>query len=267
MAEYEKMYASLRHTYGPDVKLSVISPDAQHPSLYPITNYGIYTNIACQSQGVNLYTDLAASFTVPELYANDIKNFFTQTNNAWSGEIRFAVRTKKTAFSWKITANWRRIHEHFKAQTTVKYWFVKANLSYETQRLIQNEHLKIEIAGGTPSDKEKIYNFAEKIAERLFVPTLQASPMPGHPSGAAVCVSVNYQKVEEDKTTVWEGSEQDFEVRPLGLAAYVGRIPEKYFAGFDSPAALGLYDVETGPGAFDIVEYVGSPRGSSEAEE
>lgn len=253
--EYDKMYADLQTQFGSGVRLAVISPDSIHPTLVPITDYGVYTNITCQNKGINLYTDLACSFTIPEFFADDMKDFFTSLNAAWAGAIEFAVRTKKTTFEWKITANWHRMLEHFKSQVSVKYWFVRANLSYETQKLIQNETLKIEISGGTPEQKELVYTMAEKIATRLFVPTLQPNPMPGHPSGGAVCFSVNYQKIEEDKTSIWQGKEEDFEVKPLGLASYVGQIPEEYFVNFGKSAGA-LYNPETAPGPFDIVKYV-----------
>ena len=83
--------------------------------------------------------------------------------------------------------------------------------------------------------------------------------MPGHPSGSVVCFSLNYPKIEEDKTSVWEGKEQDYEVKQLGLAAYVGGIPEDYFTGFDNDLkgiAPQTYNSETSPGPFDIVDYV-----------
>jgi hypothetical protein len=92
--------------------------------------------------------------------------------------------------------------------------------------------LKIVMVGGTPSQKEKIYSFAEKISQRLFVPTLQPAPLPDHPSGSVVCFSLNYSKVEEDKTSEWSGQESDYEDKPLGLAALIGNIPSDYFSGY-----------------------------------
>lgn len=240
---FNQMLDNLKQNYGSDAKLAPISPDAEHPSLHPLTT-GIYQNLQCQTKGVNLYTDLAASFTVDERIANDMKDFFQNTANALAGQVDFSVRTKKTEFEWKITANWHRIHEHFKSQVSVKYWFVSANLSYETQKLIQDEVLKIETTGGTPQQKELIYTMASKIAGRLFKPQLRHGPMPGHPSGSALCVSVNYQRTEENVTSKWEGKENDYEVKPLGMAAYVGDVPDDYFSGFDDG---GVFYAGEGP--------------------
>jgi len=235
--ELIKAKADLESMYGSGVRISAITPDTRAPSLSPLTD-GIYTSIKCQSAGVDLFADLACSFNVPEDIANDVKELFREPAG-WAGQIDFTVRTKKTSFDWKITANWHRIQEHFKSQVSVKYWFVSANLSYETQRLIENDTIHIDITGGTPSQKEMVYGFAEKIAQRLFVPTLQPGPMASHPSGAAVCFSLSYSKVEEDRTSVWSGSERDYEDKPLGLAALIGSVPESYFSGYDLSVLTG----------------------------
>ncbi len=231
MAELMKAKADLESIYGPNIRISSITPDTKAPTLIPLTD-GIYTSIKCQSVGVDLFSDLACSFTVPEDIAQDVKEMF-QTSLGWSGQINFTVRTKKTAFDWKITANWHRIQEHFKSQVSVKYWFVSSNISYETQRLIENDTIHIDITGGTPSQKEMVYAFAEKIAQRLFVPTLQPGPMANHPSGSAVCFSLSYSKVEEDRTSVWSGSEREYEDKPLGIAALISNVPDSYFSGYD----------------------------------
>jgi LmbE family N-acetylglucosaminyl deacetylase len=132
-----KALSDLNQQYGPNVRLTMITPDSDHPTLKPITN-GIYKSITCQGQGVDLYTDLACSFVIPESLEPGMSQFF-QSATAWAGEIDFAVRTQKTAFKWNITANWHRIQEHFRAETSVHYWYVSANLSYETQKLIEND--------------------------------------------------------------------------------------------------------------------------------
>jgi hypothetical protein len=236
-AELIKVKAELESTYGAGIRISAITPDIRAPSLIPLTD-GIYTSIKCQSVGVDLFADLACSFTVPEDIANDVKELFREPVG-WAGQIDFTVRTKKTSFDWKITANWHRVQEHFKSQLSVKYWFVSSNISYETQRLIENGTIHIDITGGSPSQKEKVYGFAEKIAQRLFVPTLQPGPMANHPSGAAVCFSLSYSRVEEDRTSVWSGSERDYEDKPLGIAALIGSVPESYFSGYDLSILTG----------------------------
>jgi len=58
VAELTKAKADLDSQYGPNVRLTMITPDAAHPTLSPITD-GIYNNIKCQSAGIDLYTDLA----------------------------------------------------------------------------------------------------------------------------------------------------------------------------------------------------------------
>lgn len=237
-AELTQAKADLESTYGSGVRISAITPDTKAPALSPLTD-GIYTSIKCQSVGVDLFADLACSFTVSEKFANDVKELFRQPLG-WSGKIDFSVRTKKTSFDWKITANWHRVQEHFKSQLSVKYWFVSANLSYETQKLIENDTIHIDITGGTPSQKEMVYGFAEKIAQRLFVPTLQPGPMASHPSGSAVCFSLSYSRVEEDRTSVWSGSERDYEDKPLGIAALIGSVPESYFSGYNLSDLTGV---------------------------
>ena len=249
--EFQRVKQELEANYGTGVRLSVVSPDSEHPVLVSLTG-GIYRNIKCQARGANLYTDMACSFTVDESMEPDMSKFFQDTDAGWTGEIDFAVRTKKTEFQWKIKANWHRIQEHFKSQATVKYWFVKTNISYETQKLIENDSLVIEIDGGTPSQREKIYTFAEKVAQRLFTPTLQPNPLPGHPSGAAICFSLNYSKVEENRTSEWSGRESAYEIKPLGIAAYVGGIPTDYFSGFDG-AALD-YDLDQQESMMSYIE-------------
>ncbi|MEO7933879.1 MAG: hypothetical protein ABIT76_12045 [Chthoniobacterales bacterium] len=223
----------LKQQYGPNVSLVAIP--SQNPTLSPLTQ-GIYTNINCQANGGNIHTDLACSFRVPEDLEPDMSKFF-KSALGWAGAIDYKVRTKKTSFEWKITANWHRVQTHFKAQTSVSHWFVKTNLSYETRTLIENDTIKVEISGGTPSDKEKIYTMAEKVAARLFVQSLEETPLPAHPSGAVVCLSINYSKIEEDKTSISMGSESDFEDREMSIAVYVQNIPADYFSGFDKKIA------------------------------
>lgn len=235
--ELQQAQIDLEARYGAGVRIVAITPDAQAPSLKPLTD-GIYKSIKCQSAGIDLFTDLACSFNVTEDLEPDMRKLM-QTPNGWTGYIDFAVRTKKTSFDWKITANWHRVLEHFRAQVSVKYWFVSANLSRETQRLIENDTIRIDITGGTPTQKEKIYTFAEKIAARLFVPTLQPNPMPAHPTGSAVCVSLNYQRVEEDRTSIWSGSESEYEVKQLGLAVIIGDVPDEYFSGYNLSRLTG----------------------------
>ena len=232
-SELTRVKQQLETEYGPGAKLAVISPDSEAPTL-TAHNEGIYRSLNCQARGANLYTDLACSFTIDESMEPDMSNFFQDTSAGWAGSISFAVRTTKTEFAWRVTANWHRIQDHFRSQLSVKYWFINANLSYETQRLIENDMLHIEIDGGTPSQKEQVQTFAEKIAQRLFVPTIQPNPLPAHPRGARICFSLNYSRVEEDRRSEWTGSERSYEVKPLGIAAYVGDIPAEYFSGYDT---------------------------------
>lgn len=249
--DFQAIKDALENSYGNGIRLTVISPDAAAPRLIPYTE-GIYRNQKCQAVGINLYTDLACSFTIDESLEPSMSQFFQKTGAGWAGAIEFSVRTKKTAFDWKIRANWRRIQEHFRSIVSVKYWFVSANLSYETQKLIENDTLHIEITGGTPAQKEKIYTFAERIAARLFVPTLQENPVPGHPQGSALCFSLNYSKIEEDKVSEWSGRESDFEDKPLGLAVYVGSIPDEYFSGYQGmPLDYEMGSLAAKTGVFD----------------
>ena len=231
-AELERIKEELEAIYGIPASLQPVNPSVSTPSLTPITN-GIYRSITCQKNGGNLYTDLAASFTVDESLEPEFSELVKSGGIGWAGAINYTVLTRRTSFKFKITANWKRVLEHFKTQISVKYWFVKANLSYETQKLIQNGTIKFEIVGGTPSQKEWVTNLTEKIAQRLFVPELKPTPFATHPSGAALCVSVNYSKVEEDKTEIWEGEISDFEEKELGMAAYVRDMPNKLFSNFD----------------------------------
>lgn len=228
--------ADLTAMYGPGVRISAITPDSKAPALTPLMD-GIYTSIKCQNVGVDLFSDLACSFTVPENIAMDVKELF-RTELGWDGKIDYTVRTKKTSFDWKITANWHLVQEYFKSQASVKYWFVSTNLAYETQKLIQNDTIHIDTSGGDPSQKEKIYGFAEKIAQRLFVQTLQPGQMAGHPSGSAVCFSLSYSKVEEDRVSIWYGSERDYEEKALGIAAQIRSVPESYFSGFSAAPVM-----------------------------
>lgn len=233
-AELTRVKADLEAQYGGPASLQPVNPSVATPSLEPITD-GIYRSIKCQAKGGNLYTDLAASFTLDESLEPSFSTLMKNGGVGWAGAITYKVLTKRTTFHFKITANWRRVQEHFRSQASVTYWYVNANISYETQKLIQNGTIKIDVTGGTPSDKEKVTSMAEKIAGRLFVQTLQENPLPQSPSGAIFCFSLNYSKIEEDKTEIWEGSYADFEEKELGMAAYVRDIPNEYFVGFDKP--------------------------------
>ncbi|MER9729855.1 hypothetical protein [Mesorhizobium sp. M0217] len=230
--ELARVKAELEAQYGGPVALQPVNPSVSTPSLSPITD-GIYRSIKCQLNGGNLYTDLAASFTLDESLEPTFSELMKSGGVGWAGAITYKVLTKRTTFHFKITANWHRVQEHFRAQVSVKYWFVSANISYETQKLIQNGTIKIDIDGGSPSEREKVMSIAEKIAARLFVPSLEMNPLPDHPTGSALCVSLNYSKIEEDKTEVWEGTYSDYEEKELGMAAYVRDIPESYFVNFD----------------------------------
>ncbi|WP_162914231.1 hypothetical protein [Taklimakanibacter lacteus] len=231
-AELAAVKSELEAQYGGPVALQPVNPSVATPSLHPITD-GIYRSIKCQLNGGNLYTDLAASFTVDESLEPELSKLMKSGGVGWAGSIMYKVLTKRTVFKFKIVANWHRVLEHFRAQVSIKYWFVSANLSYETQKLIQNGTISITVDGGTPSEREKVTSLAEKIAGRLFVPTLQENPMPGHPTGSALCLSVNYSKIEEDKTETWTGEYNDYEEKELGMAAYVRDIPDEYFVNFD----------------------------------
>ena len=240
---------TLRSAYGDGIRLSPVSPDSKAPALHPLSDH-IYLSQRAQPRGVNLFTDLACSLTLSEIDAVPAAEAFKSQNRGWAGYIGYSVRTKKTEFKWKITANWYRMQEHFKSQISVKYWFVKANLSYETKKLIENDTIKIEIDGGTPSQNEMVYTMAEKIAARLFVPTLQSSPLASHPSKAAVCFSLGYSRIEENRTSVWEGVERAYEDKELGMAVYVGNIPNRYFP----ESAFRFDDKETPTDPFALLE-------------
>ncbi len=235
-AEIARVKKELENQYGGPVALQPVNPSVTTPRLMPITD-GIYRSIKCQLNGGNLYTDLAASFTVDESLEPELSKLMRAGGVGWTGAITYRVLTKRTTFKFRVEANWHRVQEHFRAMASVKYWYVAANLSYETQKLIQNGTIQIKIDGGTPSEREKVMTIAEKAAARLFVPTLQENPMPDHPSGAAFCFSLNYSKIEEDKTEVWTGAYSDYEEKELGMAVYVRDIPDEYFINFDK--ALG----------------------------
>lgn len=236
-AELARVKEEMEQIYGFPVSLQPVNPSVATPSLSPITN-GIYRSITCQKNGGNLYTDLAASFTVDEALEPELSEFMKAGGIGWAGAITYKVLTRRTSFRFKITANWHRVQEHFRSQISVKYWFVKANLSYETKKLIQDGVIKFEIEGGTPEEREWVISLTEKIAGRLFKPDLQPGALPNHPSGAALCFSLNYSKVEEDKTEIWEGQIADFEEKELGMAAYVRDMPDDLFVNFDNELGL-----------------------------
>jgi hypothetical protein len=79
---------------------------------------------------------------------------------------------------------------------------------------------------------------AKEIAARLFVESIQPNPLPNHPDGSIVCLSVNYSRVEEDKVTSYHFEEHDIETRQLGMAIVVGGIPDDYFHGIGRNKAL-----------------------------
>jgi hypothetical protein len=197
-----------------------------------------------QQQGGNLFTDLAMSFTFQEWCEPDMAKLF-MAKVGWTGVIKYKVTGLLTPFKAKITANWHRIQDHFKAQASVSCWFISSNISYETQHLIENGTIKVEITGGTPSQRDKVYALAKQIAERLFVRTISPNPLPSHPSGGLFGLSINYSKVEEDKTEVWSFEEHDFESRDLGMAIVVGSVPKEYFHGLNTPLSYSYKRAKT----------------------
>jgi hypothetical protein len=190
-----------------------------------------------QTRGGNIFTDLGVSMTFAEWCEPDMANLFMK-NNGWTGQINYKLTGLLTPFEAKITVNWFAVQEHFRSQISVKYWFVSANISYETQKLIENGTIKVEVLGGTPEDKEKVWALANKIAERLFVRAIQPNPLPGHPSGSAVCFSLNFSRTEENRTVQFTFTSRELETRNLGMAIVVGNVPRSYFSHLGSPMPL-----------------------------
>lgn len=190
-----------------------------------------------QARGGNLFTDLGVSFTFHEMCEPAMSNLF-KSNNGWTGSINYKLTGALTPFEVKITVNWHAVQEHFRSQLSVKWWFVNTNISYETQKLIENGTITVEVLGGTPDDKEKAWALANKFAERLFVRSIQPAPLPDHPSGSVVCFSLNYSKVEEDKRIEFTFTSRELETRSLGMAIIVGNVPDSYFPSLNNPIPL-----------------------------
>jgi hypothetical protein len=94
------------------------------------------------------------------------------------------------------------------------------------------------VLGGTPADNEKAWALANKIAERLFVKTIQPNPLPGHPSGSVVGFSLNHSRVEEDKTEKFTFTSRELQTRDLGMAIVVGNVPDSHFPSLSQPLTL-----------------------------
>ncbi len=265
--ELQKALAELRQNYGPSASLQPVVPTVKTPQLSGISAYP-YIALNCQDRGGNLYTDLAGSFSIAGKYARDVMGMMTK-GQGWNGQISWTTRAVQPEFEWWITANWKRVQEHFKSQVSVQYWFVKANLGYELQKLQENGTIEIKTRGGTPGEKEKVRKLAEEIAGRLFKRELQPSPFQSHPSGAALCVSLNYSKVVEDKVETWHGRDEGYIDIEMGMAALLTKIPERYFFGFDDDNPLGLHpgDGDEGRLPEGILEEIAGFKGDDEESE
>jgi hypothetical protein len=234
--EYENTKKELEQMVGSAVSIVPIPGfDLRGKPLTDLSYVQIGGNV--QSMGGNLFTDLAVSLTFIEDCEPDMSKLF-KSNAGWTGEIDYKLTGALPVFLAKITANWHAVQEHFRSQVSVKYWFVSANISYETQKLIQNGVIKVDIIGGTAEDKDKVWTLANKIAERLFVQTLQPAPLPDHPSGSVICFSLNFSKTEEDKVTEYTFESREIATRDLGLAIVVGNVPDSYFPSLNNPIRL-----------------------------
>lgn len=230
--EFRKALEELKQTYGETASLQPINPSVNAPKLRSQTPLSC-SEINCQSVGSNLYTDLVCSFRLPGQYGINMKNDLT-TGIGWSGAIEWRTRAVQPEFEWSISLNWKRVQTHFKSQASIKYWFIKSNISYEVKKLMENGTVKITTRGGNVTQRDEIRKLAEQIAKRLFVASLQPTPFPSHPSGAALCLSINYSRVEEDRVESWHGRDEAYIDHSMGLAVYVKNVPERLFTGFDS---------------------------------
>ena len=239
--DFDDALAQLKLKHGNNISLSPIA--AYDLTIIPLSNvpsqYLISRSV--QTNGQNIFTDLGISMTFNELLEPEMANMF-KSNQGFQGYIQYVLDGATTPFEAKITANWHRILEHFRTQVTVSYWIFSANFSYEVQRLIENDTIKIEILGGTPTQRDLIYNMAKEIAARLFVPVLQPNPLPANPSGNVINLGINYSKIEEDKSSVYQIKINDIEKRTLSLGLRMSGIPNKYFHG--NPKILDYHDAK-----------------------
>jgi len=226
-------------TGGP---VSIVPIPGYNLSIKPITDFSfVMRGGRVQEQGGNLFTDLAISMTFEELAEPDMSTLF-KSAAAWTGAIYYKVTGMLTPFKAAVRINWRQVHDHFKSQVSVKHWFISANLSHETEKLIRDGVIDIQITGGTPEQKDKVYAMAKQIADRLFVPSIKINPLPDHPGGSVVGFSVDHTHSEQNETITYNAEELAHEERNLGMAIAVGNVPASYFRGLapNSPLILSL---------------------------
>jgi len=130
----------------------------------------------------------------------------------------------------KITVNWQRVYDHYRASFSVGSWFRKATITREVEKLRQDGHVKWEINGGTDEDQEYVKTITEEIVKRLFVPELQY--VPAHQAAPRGWSFLNFGFTSthrsEFKTETWEISRRALVERERCLPVNVRNVKNYY---------------------------------------
>ncbi|MCB9095860.1 MAG: hypothetical protein H6621_12395 [Halobacteriovoraceae bacterium] len=106
-------------------------------------------------------------------------------------------------FDAVIDINWKRVYDYYRASLSGGHWFRKISITREVEKLKQQNFVRIQVNGGSASDKDYVNAIAEKIIKRLFVVELQAKPLMGGGRGGAILnfsfASVHREELKQEK--------------------------------------------------------------------
>lgn len=145
----------------------------------------------------------------------------------------------------RITANYKRVYEHFSAAANANAWWglVQASWQSDWQTLRQNEGIKLEILEGGAAETDaymlevfKTLVNAQVNGESIFKPSLQPAGLAAKPeaarSGWGFSASAAWEQLDEEKELVFEINkrslgEREFQVG-LTFAAVCARYPDNF---------------------------------------
>jgi hypothetical protein len=106
----------------------------------------------------------------------------------------------------KITADFKRIYQHFSASIEGQYYFLKASIEAAFEELVQEGAIKIEVQDFSGTDDQKqqeqwaLAFFKDKLLTEWFEPTLTPGEVSGEKSGVPTKPGTTGDKTGGDKT-------------------------------------------------------------------
>jgi hypothetical protein len=114
-------------------------------------------------------------------------------------------------FDARIDLDWVRIYDDLKTHFDVGFWFVRASIDAELERLRQSDAIHIQINGGDAALDEYVKQTADKIVERLFKNDLSMTPTnpAGNQGSSFENLTLAYTHREELKHESWSLTKRD----------------------------------------------------------